>query len=146
MNESGQINLRIFNIDILYPTGYAYLGGSLEAIQRELVIFLDRAGKAPFEIWLIGLKDVQGRAVIRKRLNRVRLGNLGDAKSVGGGVMELRVDFGPGYRVYFGEDGPRIVVLLCGGDKSSQSKDIENAKSFWAEYLNTKEQSLWQSL
>jgi putative addiction module killer protein len=121
-------------------------GGILEAIQRELVIFLDRAGKAPFEIWLIGLKDVQGRAVIRKRLNRVRLGNLGDAKSVGGGVMELRVDFGPGYRVYFGEDGPRIVVLLCGGDKSSQSKDIENAKSFWAEYLNTKEQSLWQSL
>lgn len=53
--------------------------------------------------------------------------------------MELRVDFGPGYRVYFGEDGPRIVVLLCGGDKSSQSKDIENAKSFWADYLNTKE-------
>ncbi|MFN8790613.1 MAG: type II toxin-antitoxin system RelE/ParE family toxin [Bdellovibrionales bacterium] len=111
----------------------------MEAVERELVIFLDQNGKAPFEVWLISLKDIQGRAIIRKRLNRVRLGNLGDAKTVGGGVMELRIDFGPGYRVYFGEDGPRIVVLLCGGDKASQSKDIESAKKFWTEYLSTKE-------
>ena len=111
----------------------------MEAVERELVIFLDRNGKAPFEVWLISLKDIQGRAIIRKRLNRVRLGNLGDAKTVGGGVMELRIDFGPGYRVYFGEDGSRIVVLLCGGDKASQSKDIESAKKFWTEYLSTKE-------
>jgi putative addiction module killer protein len=139
MNEAGPLILRNFVIDLVYPVGYTNIGGSLEAVERELVIFLDRNGKAPFEVWLIGLKDVQGRAIIRKRLNRVRLGNLGDAKSVGSGLMELRIDFGPGYRVYFGEDGPRIVVLLCGGDKSSQSKDIENAKEFWTEYLNTKE-------
>lgn len=111
----------------------------MEAVQRELVIFLDRAGRAPFEIWLLGLKDIHGRAIIRKRLNRVRLGNFGDAKPVGGGVMELRIDFGPGYRVYFGEDGIRIVVLLCGGEKSSQGKDIERAKEFWTEYWDLKE-------
>ena len=93
-------------------------------------------GTAPFETWLNGLKDVQGRAVVRKRLNRVRLGNLGDAKPVGNGVFELRIDFGPGYRVYFGEQNGVVVVLLCGGDKSTQPKDIQRAKEYWADYLS----------
>ncbi|MBI3533865.1 MAG: type II toxin-antitoxin system RelE/ParE family toxin, partial [Deltaproteobacteria bacterium] len=74
-------------------------------------------GKCPFRDWLEGLKDYVARAIIRKRLNRIRTGNMGDKKPVGDGVFELRVDFGPGYRVYFGEDGLKIVVLLCGGDK-----------------------------
>ena len=77
---------------------------------------------------------MRARVRIDARLLRVRLGNLGDAKSVGDGVHELRVSFGPGYRVYFGVDGPRIVVLLMGGDKSSQRSDIRRAKELWASY------------
>jgi putative addiction module killer protein len=83
---------------------------------------------------LTSLKDVKGRAIIRARLERVRLGNLGDCKDVGDGVSELRIAFGPGYRVYFGQDGLRVIVLLIGGDKASQKKDIERAKLLWLEY------------
>jgi putative addiction module killer protein len=78
--------------------------------------------------WLDGLRDVQARARIVARLVRVSLGNLGDAKSVGDGVSELRIDYGPGYRVYFIWRGQELVVLLCGGDKSGQARDIARAK------------------
>lgn len=73
-------------------------------------------------------------ARIRVRLNRVRLGNFGDCKSVGGGVSELRVDYGPVYRIYFGKDGTKIIILLCGGSKKTQAKDIKLARHYWAEY------------
>ena len=102
--------------------------------ERELVEYIDPAGRNLFREWLDSLKDVRARVRIDARLLRVRLGNLGDAKSVGDGVHELRVSFGPGYRVYFGVDGPRIVVLLMGGDKSSQRSDIRRAKELWASY------------
>ncbi len=108
----------------------------MEAKPKELVIYQTRNGVAPFEAWLNGLRDIQGRAVIRKRLNRVRLGNLGDSKSVGNGVFELSIDFGPGYRVYFGDQNGVIVVLLCGGDKSTQDKDIRSAKEYWVDFLS----------
>jgi putative addiction module killer protein len=98
----------------------------MEPTPRELLNYITEDGRCPFEDWLNGLKDVSGRALIRKRLNRVRLGNLGNVRSLGDGVLEFKVDFGPGYRVYFGEDGPRIVVLLIGGDKGSQKRDILN--------------------
>ena len=88
----------------------------------------------PFREWLHSLRDVQGRSRIRVRLNRVRLGNLGDCKSVGEGVMEFRLDFGPGYRVYFGQAGDTLVILLCGGDKRTQSRDIATAKEYWQSY------------
>jgi len=68
------------------------------------------------------------------RLNRIRLGNFGDCKSLGEGVMELRIDHGPGYRVYFGQVDRRIVLLLCGGDKSPQGRDMEKARGYWAGY------------
>jgi putative addiction module killer protein len=68
------------------------------------------------------------------RLKRVELGNLGDHHGVGEGVYELRIDFGPGYRVYFGEDGKRLVVLLIGGTKKTQRRDIETAKRYWSDY------------
>jgi putative addiction module killer protein len=84
------------------------------------------------------LKDAQATGIIRARLNRIRLGNFGDCKSVGGGVEELRIDFGPGYRVYYGREGARVVVLLCGGDKKMQGRDILTAQRHWKEYLDAK--------
>jgi putative addiction module killer protein len=107
----------------------------MEPTSREVLIYETAEGKSPFEDWLGGLKDAVGRALVRKRINRVRLGNLGRNRSLGDGVWELKIDFGPGYRVYYGEDGPRIVVLICGGDKGSQDRDIAKAKEYWRDYL-----------
>ena len=105
-------------------------------MERTLVIYEKSNGKSPFSQWLSALKDIKARAVIRARLNRIQLGNFGDCKSVGEGVVELKIAYGPGYRVYFGREGELIVVLLCGGNKASQSKDISQAKTFWKEYKN----------
>lgn len=101
---------------------------------RELRIYETPAGACPFEEWLYALRDSKGRARIQVRLDRLEQGNLGDTKSVGSGIHELRIDMGPGYRVYFAEDGPVIVLLLIGGDKSTQTKDIKTAKVYWREY------------
>jgi putative addiction module killer protein len=81
-----------------------------------------------FAKWLAHLRDVRAKARILARLDSVRLGNLGDVKSVGGGVSEMRIDVGAGYRVYFARRQRVIIVLLCGGDKSNQPKDIVSAK------------------
>jgi putative addiction module killer protein len=80
-----------------------------------------------YERWFVRLRDAQARARILARIRRLSLGNPGDMAPVGGGVSELRIDSGPGYRVYFVEHGPGVVVLLAGGDKSSQRRDIERA-------------------
>ena len=79
--------------------------------------------------WLLELRDVAARVRIAKRIDRIAQGNFGDAKSVGDGVSELRFTFGPGYRVYYTRHGDVVVILLCGGDKASQSVDIERAKT-----------------
>jgi putative addiction module killer protein len=91
-------------------------------------------GKAPFSEWLRDLRDREARARIRVRLNRVRLGNFGDSTPLGEGLFELRLMFGPGYRVYFGREGDRLVLLLCGGDKKTQEKDIGRARAAWEDY------------
>lgn len=101
---------------------------------QEIEEYLTADGKNPFREWLRSLKDVTARAKIRVRLNRIRLGNFGDCKPVGGGVQELRVPYGPGYRVYFGRTEKTIVILLCGGDKKTQNKDIQKAQGFWQDY------------
>jgi putative addiction module killer protein len=101
----------------------------------ELLEYLLDNGRNPFREWLEGLRDRQARARIRVRLNRIRLGNFGDSKSVGGGVSELRIPHGPGYRVYFGRRGNTVVILLYGGDKKTQTKDIARAQTYWADYL-----------
>jgi putative addiction module killer protein len=100
----------------------------------ELFRYQRRDGSEPFSEWLDSLRDKTAQARIRVRLLRVQAGNMGDAKSVGEGVIELRLPIGPGYRVYFGRHGKAIVILLCGGDKSSQEADIERAKEYWTEW------------
>jgi putative addiction module killer protein len=101
---------------------------------KEVVAFRTRNGQVPFEEWLDDLDDKRAVARVLARLARVRRGNLGDCKPVGEGVSELRVDYGPGYRVYFGQKGRTLVVLLCGGDKRTQDRDIRLAKQFWQEF------------
>lgn len=81
-----------------------------------------------FAVWLDGLRDLRGRARVQARIERLAAGNAGDTKPVGEGVSEMRVDSGPGYRVYFARRGRDIVILLAGGDKSSQLKDIKTAQ------------------
>jgi putative addiction module killer protein len=106
----------------------------VETTPKELQIYVTEEGREPFSEWLTSLRDYKARAKIRVRLDRVRLGNFGDCHGVGDGVQELRIDYGPGYRVYFGQEGSTIVLLLCGGDKSTQTKDIETAKQYWITY------------
>lgn len=103
--------------------------------QIELLEYLTEDGRNPFRKWLDDLKDRQARAKIRVRLNRIRLGNFGDCKAVGKGVNELRIPHGPGYRVYFGRNGNTVVILLNGGDKKTQSRDIALAQAYWSDYL-----------
>lgn len=91
-------------------------------------------GRMPFNEWLSGLKDRKTRAVIRTRLDRVAQGNLGHYKLLGDGVCELKISFGPGYRIYFGIHQD-LVIILCGGDKSSQKDDIKRAKNYWKNSL-----------
>ena len=100
-----------------------------------VIVFAEKNGNEPFTQWLYDLKDSMGRKRILIRITRLEQGNYGDCEPVGEGVSELRMFFGPGYRVYFGEDAENIVVLLCGGDKGSQQQDIKKAKAYWQEYL-----------
>ncbi len=118
----------------------------MEVDPRELRLYETSSGACPFEDWLDALRDARGRARIRVRLDRIEQGNLGDCKSVGEGVRELRIDFGPGYRVYFAEDGPVIVLLLIGGNKSTQAKDIKTAKKYWNEYREGNDANTLQKL
>ena len=87
-----------------------------------------------FDQWLRGLQDRRAVAVVSQRLERVAQGKLGDVRSVGDGVSEMRIHYGPGYRLYLLRDGAAVVVLLCGGDKDSQRRDIANAKRLAKEW------------
>ena len=92
--------------------------------------YITPSGKVPFLEWLNSIKDQSTRLRIRHRLDRLELGNLGDCEPVGEGVSELRLFFGSGYRIYFAEQDEVIIILLCGGDKGSQKKDIKTAKIY----------------
>ena len=105
-----------------------------ETKPKELREYLLPNGRSPFGDWLLSLKDGKTRARIRVRLDRLKLGNPGDCKSVNEGVQELRLDFGPGYRVYFGQDGESLILLLCGGTKRTQRSDITLAHEHWRDY------------
>jgi putative addiction module killer protein len=102
--------------------------------EQEVRIYARSDGSEPFTQWIRGLRDGATRNRIRQRIARVRLGNFGDTRSVGEGVQELRIPFGPGYRLYFGREGDAVVILLCGGDKSTQTRDIERAHDYWRDH------------
>ncbi|MBO1347648.1 MAG: type II toxin-antitoxin system RelE/ParE family toxin [Hormoscilla sp. GUM202] len=106
----------------------------MEARPREIRRYATLDDKVPVTEWVESLRDSKARRKIKSRFERIELGNLGDYRSVGGGVCELRIDYGPGYRVYFGQIGWKIVLLLCGGDKSTQEQDIRKAQEYWTDY------------
>jgi len=103
-------------------------------VSKTIIVYRDKTGKEPFTKWLYRLKDDGNRRHILARLRRIEQGNYGDCKHIENGVFELRLFFGPGYRIYFGEDGNTLVILLCGGNKSSQAGDTQKALRYWNEY------------
>jgi len=100
----------------------------------KVIVYRTEAGVEEFDEYVDSLKDRAAVSKIRVRVTRAKFGNLGDHKSIGHGVVELRIDYGPGYRVYVGLHGSELIVLLCAGDKSTQAKDIKKAISYWAAY------------
>jgi putative addiction module killer protein len=103
-------------------------------IEKEIRKLVLSNGHVPFDEWFDSLRDRKTQAAVDARLARVRTGNFGDCKPVGGGVFELRISLGPGLRVYYGLRGLQIVILLGGGDKRSQSRDIRRAQQWWKEF------------
>ena len=91
-------------------------------------------GSAPFDEWYGSVPDLAGRLRVMERIYRMAEGNFGDRVAVGEGVFELRIHFGPGYRIYYGRQGEVLVLLLCAGSKKSQTTDIVNAKRYWREW------------
>ena len=96
--------------------------------------YCDESGRSLYDEWLGSLRDARAKAKIISAVDRMELGNLGDSEPVGEGVSELRLHYGPGYRVYYAREGKTIFILLCGGDKSTQSKDIKQAKKLWRDH------------
>lgn len=107
-------------------------------MERRIKVLTLASGNCPFEDWFTSLKDSPTRLRIAARIARIQGGNLGDCKNVGG-VSEARLDFGPGYRLYFAQVGRTIVVLLAGGDKSTQANDIQAAQTLWEEHKDATE-------
>jgi putative addiction module killer protein len=100
----------------------------------EIVHYLNAAGADPFQSWLDELEDVKARVAVLRRVDRLAAGSFGDHKFLSNGVCELRLDLGPGYRVYFGRHGTALVLLLCGGTKRTQRSDIDRAARFFADF------------
>ena len=100
-----------------------------------VALYIEENGKNPFLQWLQKLHDAPTKARIQRRIELLQEGNVGDCKALGGGLYELRLFFGKGYRVYYGQREQRAVLLLCGGDKDSQDRDIAQARIYWSDYL-----------
>ena len=100
----------------------------------ELLRYVSPSGQEVFAEWFGGLRDARTKAKIAARLARIIAGNFGDCKPLREGVWELRIDWGPGYRIYYALDGKTVVLLLCGGEKRKQATDIERAVRFWNDY------------
>lgn len=102
--------------------------------------YTDGQGKSPYAEWLSSLLDVRARTKIMMQVDRMELGLLGDSEPIGEGLSELRIYYGPGYRVYYGKAEQHFYLLLCGGDKSTQTRDIKRAKVHWQDYQRRKRQ------
>ena len=109
----------------MYPVRY---NGIIMEIKIE--IYRTTSGKCPFEAWFEKIREIHTRAKILTRLDRLKLGNFGDCKTLGNGLSELRIHYGPGIRIYYTKIGDKLILLLCGGDKGSQIKDIKKAKGY----------------
>jgi putative addiction module killer protein len=105
----------------------------MEITERDVVSYKTASRAFPFREWRDSFNDHVTRAAIDARVARLRGGNFGDSKAVGAGVLESRIDCGPGYRIYYGVDSSRV-VLLCGGDKSTQDSDVLGARRYWNDY------------
>jgi len=105
-----------------------------QVIENNLKIYQTSTGIVPFFIWLSKLRDERAKAKILVRLGRVRLGNLGNRRSVGGGVFEMMIDYGPGYRIYFAEIRVKEILILIGGDKKTQRLDIRTANKYFSSF------------
>ena len=108
------------------------------SIAYEVIYYRTDKGEKPAQEWLNGLRDTVARTKVHIRLDRAKLGNFGDTQSLGDGVNELKINFGPGYRIYYAMDGKNIILLLLGGDKSTQAKDIARSKEFWKDHKRRK--------
>jgi putative addiction module killer protein len=108
----------------------------------EVRTYIDALGRRPFATWLDGLSGA-ANAKVQTAIARMELGNLSNVRSVGSGLSEYRIHFGPGYRIYFGRDGDTLIILLGGGTKQRQQRDIEAAKALWQEYRQRKRRERW---
>ena len=106
----------------------------MESVERRIEYFHTGDGRVPYEKWRQALGDIRTQAIVDVRTARLRAGNFGHCAPVGKGVLELKINYGPGYRIYFGLLGSHAVLLLAGGDKSTQKKDIHKAKTYWLEF------------
>ncbi len=103
-------------------------------MEYRIDVYQTKSGKRPFIEWLTNLKDKEARQKIRVRLERLALGNLGNSDKIENGIHELRIDYGPGYRVYFANNGMQKILILSGGTKRSQKNDIQAAKNYFMDY------------
>lgn len=106
-------------------------------VEFEIIAFENENQEEPFTAWLLSLDSVVKKRILA-RLARLQVGNFGDCKKIAANIFELRCFFGAGYRIYFGKERERIVILLCGGDKSTQTKDILKAEQYWSKYNDQK--------
>lgn len=104
-----------------------------------IVEYETKDGKRPFKQWIDKIRGMRTQARIFRYIRGLSLGNFNNCKSLGAGIHELKIDFGPGYRVYFGNERKTIIILLCGGSKKNQDKDIQTAQGYWAEYKKRKQ-------
>lgn len=109
----------------------------MENKPHEILVFADARSREPFTTWFDGLGSREDKGRILTRIHRLELGNFGDCEPLGDGVNELRLFFGPGYRVYFGKAGKTVVILLGGGTKKTQRRDIAHAEELWKAYKGT---------
>ena len=108
---------------------------AMEVAPIKVLSYVTVEGHRPYRDWFNSLRNMSTQQIIDARLTRLEKGLLGDCRWVGQGVFELKIDVGPGYRIYLGKEGKKIVILLHGGDKSTQNKDIKKAQAYWVDYL-----------